>query len=101
MRRILFLALFALGLFVLSGCTAEIVVPVTYGRVQICSGSGAIYGDLYVDGQYVGYLNPNECLIVEDLALGRDHVARVYHPWGGVYSERFFLNYSGQIVTID
>ncbi len=100
MQRILIPVVLVCVLFALAGCTASIVIPVAYGSAQICSGSGAIYGDLYVDGRYIGYLEPNGCLFADNLALGEDHVARVYHPWGGVYTRYFYLNYSGQIVTI-
>lgn len=99
MRRFLILGILV-GVLFLSGCTVTAVIPVTYGSAQVCSGSAGIYGELYVDGRYVGYLEPNGCLFVDDLALGESHIARVYHPWGGVYAKSFYLNFSGQVVTI-
>ncbi|MCX7731028.1 MAG: hypothetical protein N2205_07445 [Candidatus Caldatribacterium sp.] len=101
MRRFLIPGMLLGALLCLSGCTFTAIIPVAYGTAQVCSGSPSVYGELYVDGRYVGYLEPNECLFVDDLLLGEEHIARVYHPWGGVYSQRFYLSASGQIVTID
>lgn len=101
MRRFWVFGILVLGLFLFAGCTAEVIVPISYGSAEICSGSSAIYGDLYVDGRYVGYLYPNACLWVDDLRIGTWHVARVYHPWGRIYSQEFYLDYSGELVTID
>jgi hypothetical protein len=101
MRKPWVFGMFVLVVLFAAGCTAEIVVPITYGSAIICSGRPGIYGELYVDGDYAGYLEPNECLTVSGLALGRWHTARLYHPWGGVYVRDFYLDYSGKIVTID
>lgn len=99
MRRFLIFGVLLSVLF-LAGCTVTAVIPVTYGSAQICSGSPGIYGELYVDGQYIGYLEPNGCLFVDGLLLGEWHVAEVYHPWGRVYSKSFYLRFSGQVETI-
>ncbi|MBC7217565.1 MAG: hypothetical protein H5U36_05315 [Candidatus Caldatribacterium sp.] len=101
MRRFWVFGILALGLFLFAGCTAEVVVPISYGSAEICSGSDAVYGWLYVDGRRIGYLYPNACLWVDDLRIGAWHVARVYnYSWNEIYSEEFYLDYSGQRVTI-
>lgn len=101
MRKFFLLGILGGTLVLFAGCTASLFVPVTYGSAQICSGSPGIYGELYVDGRYAGYLEPNRCRVADGLLLGEYHVARVYHPWGGVYSREFYLSFSGQVVTID
>lgn len=86
--------------FLFLGCTAEVIVPITYGSVQICSDSSRVYGNVYVDGSYAGYVYPYECIIVGGLAVGRRHTVRIVNPWGYEYFRSFYLDYSGQVVTV-
>lgn len=100
MRRVWVAGILILIALLFVGCTAEVIVPISYGSAQICSGRSGIYGEVYVDGDYVGYLEPYECVLASGLVLGRWHTVRVYHPWGTVYREDFYLDHSGQVVTI-
>jgi|GEM_PF-1872555 len=106
-------ALFSLPLVlvlvgVLSGCA--IIVngngpppPVRYGTVNICSGSSDVYGEVFLEGRFKGYVEPNACIAVDDLRLGRTYRVEIDTGWpgpGGVFTKEFYFDRDGQFVTL-
>jgi len=62
----------------------------SYGWVRICSGDQRIYGSLYIDGTYEGYVPPRGCTLVW-IRLGVYHSIRI-GDWVG----NFFPESSGE-----
>lgn len=100
MKGILVLIVLAVLSLGFTGCGTTIIstTPTYYANSIYIDSWDGIYGDVYLDGSWIGYLYPWDWVTAYNVSYG-SHTVSVY-PWGWYANYTINVSYTGQSFNI-
>ena len=96
MKGVLILIVLAVLSMGFTGCGTTIIstTPTYYASYIYIDSWDGIYGDIYLDGSWIGYLYPWSYVTAYNVSYGL-HTVSVY-PWGWYANYSITVSYAGQ-----